>query len=37
MNNSEHFKRRRNNLATEQAYYRAVNAYMALQIQESNK
>ena len=37
MNNSEHFKRRRNNLATEQAYYRAINAYFALQIQESNK
>ena len=37
MNNSEHFKRRRNNDATEQAYYRAINAYFALQIQESNK
>ena len=37
MNNSEHFKRRRNNLATEQAYYRSIKAYFAMQIQESNK
>lgn len=37
MNNSEHFKRRRNNAATEQSYYRSIKAYFALQIQESNK
>lgn len=37
MNNSEHFKRRRNNDATEQAYYRSIRAYFAMQIQESNK
>lgn len=37
LNNSEHFARRRNRFATEQAYYRAFNAYMALTIQEANK
>jgi hypothetical protein len=36
INNSEHFMRRRNRLATESAYYRAFNAYFALLIQESN-
>lgn len=35
-NNSEHFNRRRSRLPTEQAYYRAINAYFALLIQESN-
>lgn len=37
INNSEHFARRRNRNATESAYYRAINAYFALIIQESNK
>lgn len=37
INNSEHFARRRNRLATESAYYRAINAYFALTIQQANK
>lgn len=37
LNNSEHFKRRRNRAATEQAYYRAINAYFALLIQKAAK
>lgn len=37
LNNSEHFSRRRNRLATESAYYRALNAYFALTIQQANK
>ena len=37
MNNSEHFNRRRNRLATENAYIRAITAYFSLLIQESNK
>lgn len=37
INNSEHFSRRRNRDATESAYYRSINAYFALMIQESNK
>ena len=37
LNNSEHFARRRNRLATESAYYRAINAYFALTIQQANK
>ena len=36
INNSEHFNRRRSRLATESAYYRAINVYFALTIQESN-
>ena len=37
INNSEHFSRRRNRKATESAYYRALNAYIALMIQKANK
>ena len=37
INNSEHFARRRNRAATESAYYRAINAYFALIIQQANK
>ena len=37
LNNSEHFARRRNRAATESAYYRAINAYFALIIQQANK
>lgn len=37
MNNSENFNRRRNRNATESAYYRAINAYFSLLIQEANK
>lgn len=37
INNSEHFARRRNRAATESAYYRAINAYFALIIQNYNK
>ena len=37
INNSEHFARRRNRAATEAAYYRAINAYFALTIQQANK
>ena len=37
INNSEHFARRRNRAATESAYYRAINAYFALVIQQANK
>lgn len=37
LNNSEHFNRRKNRDATAQAYYRAMTAYFALIIQESNK
>jgi len=37
LNNSEHFSRRRNRLATESAYYRALNAYFALTVQQANK
>ena len=33
INNSEHFARRRNRVATESAYYRAINSYFALLIQ----
>lgn len=36
INNSEHFARRRNREATENAYYRAINAYFALTIQKAN-
>lgn len=36
INNSEHFARRRNRVATESAYYRAINSYFALMIQVSN-
>jgi hypothetical protein len=36
VNNSEHFARRRNRVATESAYYRAINSYFALIIQASN-
>lgn len=37
LNNNEHFNRRRNRKNTESAYYRSLNAYFALLIQESNK
>lgn len=37
INNSEHFARRRNRSATEAAYYRSINAYFALTIQQANK
>ena len=37
LNNSEHFARRRNRAATESAYYRAINSYFALTIQQCNK
>ena len=37
INNSENFSRRRNRKATESAYYRAFNAYIALMIQKANK
>ena len=37
INNSEHFARRRNRASTESAYYRAINAYFALTIQQANK
>jgi predicted GNAT family acetyltransferase len=37
INNSEHFTRRRSRGATESSYYRSINAYFALLIQESNK
>ena len=37
INNAENFARRRSRAATESAYYRAFNAYMALMIQKSNK
>lgn len=37
INNSEHFARRRSRTATESAYYRAINAYFALTIQQANK
>ena len=37
LNNSEHFARRRNRLATESSYYRAINAYFALVIQAANR
>lgn len=37
INNSEHFARRRNRAATESAYYRAINAYFSLCIQQANK
>lgn len=37
INNSEHFARRRNRAATESAYYRAINAYFALSIQQANR
>lgn len=37
INNSEHFARRRNRLATESAYYRSINAYFSLIIQYANK
>ena len=36
-NNSEHFNRRKNRVATAQAYYRSIISYFALLIQESNK
>jgi hypothetical protein len=35
--NSEHFTRRRSRSATESAYYRSINAYFALIIQQANK
>lgn len=37
INNSEHFARRRNRAATESAYYRSINTYFALLIQQANK
>lgn len=37
LNNSENFQRRRSRAATESAYYRAINAYIALIIQKANK
>lgn len=37
LNNSENFQRRRNRAATESAYYRSINAYIALMIQKANK
>lgn len=37
INNSEHFTRRRSRAATESAYYRSINAYLSLTIQNSNK
>ena len=37
INNAENFARRRSRAATESAYYRAFNAYMALTIQKANK
>ena len=36
LNNSENFQRRRNRAATESAYYRAINAYLALIIKKAN-
>lgn len=36
INNSEHFARRRNRVATESAYYRSINSYFALLIQSCN-
>lgn len=36
INNAENFKRRRSRLATESAYYRAFNAYIALMIKKAN-
>ena len=37
VNNSEHFNRRRNRAATESAYFRSINAYFALTIQQANR
>lgn len=37
VNNSEHFMRRKSRAATEQAYYKAMNAYFAILIQNANK
>jgi len=37
INNAENFQRRRNRLATENAYYRSFNAYISLLIQKANK
>lgn len=37
INNSEHFARRRSRDATESAYYRSINAYFALIIQQAMK
>lgn len=37
INNSEHFARRRSRDATESAYYRSINAYFALIVQEAMK
>ena len=37
INNAENFSRRRSRAATESAYYRAFNAYMALMVQKANK
>ena len=37
VNNSENFTRRRSRLATESAYYRAINAYFSLIVQKANK
>jgi len=37
VNNSENFTRRRSRLATESAYYRAINAYFSLVTQKANK
>ena len=37
INNSEHFNRRKSRKPTANAYYRAINIYFALLIQESNK
>ena len=36
INNAENFKRRRSRVATESAYYRAFNAYLALMIKKAN-
>ena len=37
INNAENFARRRSRAATESAYYRAFNAYIALMVQKANK
>ena len=37
INNSEHFQRRRRREATQAAYYRSINSYFALAIQEAQK
>ena len=37
INNSDQIQRRRNRAATESAYYRAINAYLALMIKKANQ